>query len=483
MADSNGDSGPDVYAVFGADPEVTAYALAKYSRSALPLREALQEISREKAEKFLNTFYFQYGHRSIADLAHVAMAVERLSILAAIEVADESKWDGQERSTRYQAFRPGDWITPPELDAGRQPAYKAAMSALFAAYQAATEAVAAHYHASVPRPEEMKPEAFERTLRARAFDAARYLLPLGAQTSLGQIVSARVLEQQIVRLVSSPYAEVRSVGAALRAAAGAPAYNPAGDSTAQPVRVAPTLVKYTDPSRYQTETRVELAAAAADLLAGIPSEAAPRVELAPPLALEVELPATLLYGACHYPYRQIAAAVAALPAARREEITALALRHRGAHDELARAFQCGAAFAFDLCMDIGGFRDLHRHRRCTQILQPYTFAHGYETPEVMAPAGVTAAYRSAMAAARQAGEALGAAGHYLLPLGHRRRCLFKMDLAELAYIAELRTAPGGHISYRQAAWEMWQAALQRHPALRGMARVTAPAEQEALLQR
>ena len=46
-------------------------------------------IRDRKAEKFLNTFYFQYGHRSIADLAHIALAVERLSILAAIELSDE----------------------------------------------------------------------------------------------------------------------------------------------------------------------------------------------------------------------------------------------------------------------------------------------------------------------------------------------------------------------------------------------------------
>ena len=58
----------EVYAVYGVEPEVQAYAMAKYSRSALSMKESLKEISQQKAEKFLNTFYFQYGHRSIADL-------------------------------------------------------------------------------------------------------------------------------------------------------------------------------------------------------------------------------------------------------------------------------------------------------------------------------------------------------------------------------------------------------------------------------
>jgi len=65
----------DVYAVHGADPDVLAYTMAKYSRSALSMRESLSEISAQGAEQFLNTFYFQYVHRSIADLAHIAFAV------------------------------------------------------------------------------------------------------------------------------------------------------------------------------------------------------------------------------------------------------------------------------------------------------------------------------------------------------------------------------------------------------------------------
>src|ERR1700689_1142905 len=102
----------EVYAVHGADPEVLAYAMAKYSRSGLSMKESLQEISSQRAEHFLNTFFFQYGHRSIADLAHVAFAVERLSLLAAIILVDEQRWDGQERSTRYQNFQKSGWYLP-----------------------------------------------------------------------------------------------------------------------------------------------------------------------------------------------------------------------------------------------------------------------------------------------------------------------------------------------------------------------------------
>src|SRR5271169_718757 len=130
----------EVFAVYGVEPEIQAYAMAKYSRSSLSMKESLREISAQKAEKFLNTFYFQYGHRSIADLAHMALAVERLSILAAIELADEQRWDGQERSTRYQDFKKSGYYTPDfgaggqEDDEARQ-LYRDTLDFLFAEYE------------------------------------------------------------------------------------------------------------------------------------------------------------------------------------------------------------------------------------------------------------------------------------------------------------------------------------------------------------
>jgi hypothetical protein len=187
------DPSVEVYAVYGVEPEIQAYAMAKYSRSALSMKESLKEITQQKAEKFLNTFYFQYGHRSIADLAHIALAIEKLSILAAIAVADEQRWDGQERSTRYQDFKQARYFTP-NFGEGREEArdlYRKTMEGLFAEYEALSGRVFRFLTASTPKPEEMKQEAYERTLRARAFDFSRYLLPLAVNTSLGEIVNAR----------------------------------------------------------------------------------------------------------------------------------------------------------------------------------------------------------------------------------------------------------------------------------------------------
>jgi thymidylate synthase ThyX len=517
----------EVFAVYGVEPEIQAYAMAKYSRSSLSMKESLKEITLQKAEKFLNTFYFQYGHRSIADLAHIALAIERLSILAAIVVADEQRWDGQERSTRYQDFRKSGYYTPSfDGDASAESSeklYRDTIESLFTTYETISQRTFEYLASITPRPTEMKPEGYERTLRARAFDISRYLLPLATNTSLGEIVNARTLETQVAHLLSQPHKEVRNLGALLKQAAISPAHNAKEESLQalvaeiravspeladraerellREVRVAPTLVKYADPNPYEIETRLELQQTAADLMKGAAIEPAPPVDLLGDDAigsdlrrndaLETELATTLLYGHCHYSYRQICRAIKAAGDSRRREIIDLGLRHRGRHDELLRPFSAGQRFSFDILMDIGGFRDMHRHRRCVQIMQDFTTVHGFDTPPEVEAAGVRPDYESAMNRTVAAVLKLSAAGgeeasqsaQYAIPLAFRKRTLFKMDFAEALYISELRTTPAGHTSYRNVAYAMYAAVAKKYPALAKYFRVHDVMEPMDLLKR
>jgi hypothetical protein len=67
-------------------PEKCAYALARYSRSADSIRESLAWVREHDSRRFLESFYFQYGHASIADLVHAALCFEGISELAATEL-------------------------------------------------------------------------------------------------------------------------------------------------------------------------------------------------------------------------------------------------------------------------------------------------------------------------------------------------------------------------------------------------------------
>jgi len=139
-------------------------------------------------------------------------------------------------------------------------------------------------------------------------------------------------------------------------------------------------------------------------------------------------------------------------------------------------------------MDIGGFRDMHRHRRCIQIGQEFVTQHGYESPEELGAAGVRRKYDEVMRRTSAAVEELGRRNspensQYLIPLGIRKRTLFKMDFAEVVYISELRTGPAGHFSYRKVAYEMYEAVARKYPTLAKHLRVHDVREPVDLLKR
>jgi thymidylate synthase ThyX len=492
--------GRRIYSVVGVPPEIQAYALAKYSRSNQGMLESIQELSQQRAEQFLNTFYFQYGHRSIADLAHLVFGLENISILAAMAVVDEPVWDGQERSTRYQPFRKSGYCVPPEVaGTASEAVFGRTAEALFGAYHDVSEALLAHLMEAVPQPPDMEQGAYRRTLRARAFDIARGLLPMATHTSVGQIVSARVAERQISRLFESPYEEIRTIAAELKQACQRPAEAPLLTDEQPPA--APTLVKYAEASAYRLQVARELAQAAQAFLSKTgAADRSQAVELAEPARDPLdEVVATLLYEHDQqgHSYKQVHALVGEMSQPQKQEIFELSLAGRGKHDDLLREHQAGYGLIFDILVDLGSFRDLHRHRRCVQILQPLTFAHGFVAPEDvfvwgMGPqaalaaleAGLGETYSETLTKAEAAAQQLPApSANYLLPLAYRTRCLFKMDWAQAAYMIEQRTQPQGHFSYRRIAWGMFEALRERWPHLAQPIRASDPDAPLDLLRR
>jgi thymidylate synthase ThyX len=471
--------------------EVQAYALARYSRSRLSLQDSIHELSEQRAADFLNTFYFQYGHASIADLAHIALAVENVSILAAFYCLDESLWDGQERSTRYQDFRRPSYYAAHGLGDEAAGLYHAVMKMAFDAYSELSSKLLGAAVEAHPRPDYVPDDVYERALRARVFDVARYLLPLGTLTSFGQITSARTLEAQITRLRSIDCPETSSI---------------ATDMVKAAERELPTLLKYTASSPYQQTLLAALAPQAktvADSVLGAwpPPGAvgADSVQLAPSADVESEIVASLLWWANprDHSYEQIldyvsdrhGRAVIKREAIKRETIKA-AVGRRGEHDPLPRAFRSGYSMVFEIGADMGAMRDLNRHRRAVKLLRgPHPrYGRASVTSAALAglgkkvfEAGVTGGWLAeaeatltTMVEAFRRLEATPAA-LYVLPLAVNARMLMKIDFAEAEYIAVLRSKPTGHFAYRAVAWQMAEAIGTAYPNLRPLIGATNPA--------
>ncbi len=517
--------GRRIFAVLGMLPEPGGYSIAKFSRSARPYQEWALDLTQEGAERFYKTFYFEYGHASIADLAHLTVVLEGISMVAAEELWDEPLVDGQASSTRYQDFRQRGVVLPPEIRGtlweGR---YLSLCEGLIEFYTEAhgrvTRFLMERYAAE--RPLEMGEEKYERTLRARAFDVVRYALPMGIRTGLGQILSARTLERMLVRLLSHPLREIREIGQELKeAVTRRPAFHPtaerlkplleelkglcagggsgagAGEARASEILrqmkklqgwespAAPTLVRYAEPSPYILYMKDALSELAREYAPRLPEPDGGRgVGLAPPQAPLTEAVCTLLYRALPHSYEQILGLVEALPEGEKRDILDRVYRGRGEHDPPPRELRTGYALIFDVCVDCGAWRDFHRHRRLVQVHKRFDASYGYDVPSALEEAGLSEPYRALMDRAGELSARLDAAypgigvGQYALPFAYRRRSLFKMDVEELQYIVELRTRPENHFSVREIAYQMYERFRERCPAWAKHLRVVPPDQEE-----
>lgn len=473
-------------------PEPQAYALARYSRSADPISESLAWVHDHSSERFWERFYFDYGHASIADLGHVAICFEDISELAGIEVFDEQLLDGQARSSRYQEMGSRGFCVPGELDsAGSRRVYERALDGLTTAYHSVHAQAMEALERRHPRPGSMKRGVYQRNLAARAYDLARYLLPLATPTSLGLVLSIRTVEKQISRLMASPYSELQGLGSQLREVCGAPpdmTWPRLQDEASTLGPLAPTLARHARPSEFVKQLPLRARRVASRVLEGVTPQAVPDVELIPPHPPEVELAATLLYSASRHPYSQILETVQSLSREQRQDLVDEILDGRGPFDEMPRAARCGYRFIFDVSMDVGGWRDLHRHRRCQQVLQPLDLNAGLQVPPSAVDLGVVGPLKAGCEAALEAARLLAAQGtdpgeraaHYLLPFAHRVRCLFKMDLGEAHYLVKLRTGVKGHESYRSVAWQMGEALKAAEPSLARLIEATSPDVEDPL---
>ncbi|MBV8865045.1 MAG: FAD-dependent thymidylate synthase [Acidobacteriaceae bacterium] len=454
-------------------PEKIAYALARYSRSPDSVRESLEWVRAHDSTKFLESFYFQYGHASIADLGHMTVCFEGISELAATEIEDEQLWDGQARSSRYQDFSKSGVIAPPELTADEESTYGAAAAQLLHAYCLVQDQVFTYLTETLRKPDDMKPDTYRRNLTARAFDVARYLLPFGIPTGVGQVTSIRTLEKQIRRLKASEFQELREIGDELGHACAQPAAC-VWNNYADPEPVAPTLARHAHPDESARHLRADVSEWALHNLPLCEASGTPPVDLLLPSDPLADICATLLYPVTVRPYRELYDLASSWSSARRRELLDVALGSHAKRVELPRHFR-NAPYVFDMVMDIGAYRDLHRHRRCQQFRQQYTDRLGFETPDVLAKCGLEPIYSQALDNASRAISKLPQpAAQYLLPFASRSRFLFKMDFAELEYISRLRSGVKGHFAYRKVAWQMKLALEKIEPALSALIDATPP---------
>ena len=443
----------NVFALINLPPEVRAVLFAYYSRSPKSLKETLAEVLEEtgeysesslglqsleeKAAKFHEKWVVGYAHSSVAEHAVLSLGIENISILATKALEDNRLCSYTEKSTRYVEFDKDSYFKAPELDgtpfAGR---YHDLCGELLTAYTSYLDELREKIAARFPKGD-MSERLYSSKINGMACDIARYLLPAATLTNVGLTANARNIAWMVSKMKSYNLPEVQQLGI---------------DIQTESTKICPTLIRYAD----ENEFLIKIEEIVKSYARGYAWDNLPSnfhyFDIDPDVVLETLITA-FLYGYEFSPFEDIVQP----PMGMLDEI----MEHRGPHDRLPREFEI-IPCSSEISVDYGAFRDIQRHRMCTQINEPFNPGLGYDYPLGIQEGEELSNYDQLMSQAKNLYHDIVAydsglmnTASYCLPMAYRKRTLIQWNLREAGHFIELRSKPQGHLSYRGVAQRMW----------------------------
>jgi thymidylate synthase ThyX len=474
-------------------PEVVKGALfARYSRSAKSLRRLFLDefvgeldtsgdasvdatVGLRRAEKLYDRVFYEYGDDSVAQLGGVHLACEQASNLLTKILERGRLMAYLEQSTRYVSYdvRLGGRYryhrAPEVLASPLGTRYVADLDRLFETYAELVPVMSEWFRRSHPKDPADSDFVYRQSVRAKAFDSLRGLLPAASLSNVGIYGTGQGYEAVLLRMRAHPLPEARAYAELM---------------LTELRKVIPSFLTRVDrPERggewsgYLAGTSRATAEAAAALFAGTAPEPRPSVTLVDfdPEG-EDKLLAAMLYPYVDLPEDQVLARVRTLSGPEREAVAAAYVGdRRNRRHKPGRGLE-RLSYRFDVLSDYGAFRDLQRHRLLTIQWQALSPRHGYDVPPDVAEAGAGAAFAEAMERSAALYEALAPrfpeSAAYAVALGYRVRYSIEMNAREAMHMLELRTGPAGHPSYRRVCQEMHRliATEAGHPLVAGMMR-------------
>ncbi len=439
-----------IYPLEDLPPEVKAVIFARCSRSPLPFDEIAKELTEEKSSQFHQKWVLGFGHSSIAEHAVLSLAIENVSILATKAIEDTRLASFTEKSTRYQVFEKDKFYRPKKiLNSQFKNLYEKTCQNLINFYLNLFEKI----------KENLKKEfsdLSEIELKAKTCDIVRVVLPTATLTNLGMTINVRSLAHLISKLLSSSLEEFQEIGQ---------------ESKKAGLKITPTLLKYAEPNPYLIETKKALEKLTTKICKHRRAEynrssEAQLVEY--DRNAEERILTALLYRFSKLSYQEIKAKIKKMKKKEKEKIFDEAMKKRDEHDQPLRELE-HTYYTFDILLDYGAFRDLQRHRICTQTNQELSVDYGYVISKEIEQYGFKKEFEKKMKKAsntfKKIYKKFPKEAQYVLPLAFRKRFLITLNLRELYHLVPLRSSPKGHPAYRQISREMYQEIKKVHPLL------------------
>ncbi len=475
-----------VFALTGLSETVKGAMFARYSRWQGTLRRLFLEefaaevpagsrpfdgVEGERAAGLYERVFIGYGDDSIAQVGGAHLACEWVSNVLTKVLQRGRLAAYLEQSTRYIPYdgpmiddappgEPGRWRY--WRDEGVGPEYIAAMDELFRIYSQSLKTVQAWAEERWPRGDE--PEAaWRRSIRAKALDLLRGLLPASTLSHVGIFASGQAYEQLLLRMFASPLPEARHFAELMLDELG---------------KVIPSFVaRVNRPDRggdwieYLRERRRATEDQVARLGLDRREEAtAPSVELVHVDGSEEDLLAASLFEATGVAEQTLRRRIAALDPIERDQLLAeLVGDRRNRRHRPGRGWEA-VRYRFEIVSDYGGFRDLQRHRMLTCQWQSLSPDLGADVPEEVRDAGAGEEFARALEVSRREFERLETAGltevaPYALCLAYRIRYVLDLNAREAMHVCELRSGREGHPTYRAVAQAMHEQIGAIHPGI------------------
>lgn len=486
----------------GKQPSINAFLGARYSRSANSVIEIAQEIMNkgQDASKRLESIFYGYGHKSVGDMADLFLCLENVPMITAMRIFNTNPvLAGQERSTRFQNFQKPEYIKLPS-SVKNQPLrdeYDDIINTHMGNYRNLLEPTKIALTQYFKIDEENKQQL--SALTARTFDTVRYFLPLGLQTSLGFVMSARMWSELISQLGASKYNVENELGKLILELLSTPNH-----SKTDYIPEADGLIRHTENNYSRKEsTKAILKILSKDFIKDESVQISRRLDKNLQVKLGTNQTENLLrhYQLLLHPLSENRKNK--VSDKKLEEISDIIFKHHNHHNQLGNVAQSGT-IGIEGFADFGVLKDLNRHRSMERFVPIWNdninleeeldrddkhcfFLCNYlHIPELI---GLRKEYQKRLSAIYQRirdwhqgakktiGEDLALEyTTYLLPHAHATRYRFYGSFDDLQYTINLRSRNGGHIAYRSATYSWLKKLAKADPLWNGLLKKIPPVD-------
>jgi thymidylate synthase ThyX len=472
--------------------------MSRYSRSDKTMRKIFLDefiTNPNRGKEFYSKILSEYGDDSVAELGEAQLAVEWISNIAAKKIEDgRIGLSYLEKSSRYIPFdkKVGNkynyYRDERILKSKYADLYIESCDNAFDVYSKSIDLMQKFiseiepiddfvYFDSISISEkpfskltnkqdiESAKKVYKSTVRSRALDILRNLLPAATLTNLGITGNGRAFEYLLTKLYCSELTELRNLASLLNSELDC---------------VIPSFIKRVNEKHgkslqlFITNTNREISKLTDNYLGNLQPDYSPEdvrlIDYTDSKDALVKVVSAILYENAHgQSLYDIIKLVKSFTQEKIKEIISAYTKFRGnRRHRPGRAFEM-VEYLFEMFTNFGMFRDLHRHRILTIERQLLSTKHGYDIPKEVIYSGIEKDFKDCMYLSdnvyRNLAKTMPYEAQYAVNFAYKYPYFIKINLRELYHMVELRTIAQGHPDYRYICQEIYKKVNDVHPLL------------------